>query len=170
MSKFDEIRQAYVDARRKFFAERDGSAALALSLIEGMEHYLECPPYHIHFQTNVRQASAAAAHDAKGAVVYGNDGLWHFAVSMELVDNQDGFHKNAARQTLAFELLVQPDGAGFNVGFKGWTDRFALPAAADSPERTRFYDFWFKRIIDSYQQLGHRFFEDMADSDRAVSR
>ncbi len=170
MSKFDEIRQAYVDARKSFFAHRDASAVLALGLIEGMERYLECPPYHIHFQTNARQATAAAAHDAKGAVVYGNDGLWHFTVSMELIDNQDGFHKNAARQTLAFELLVQPDGAGFNVGFKGWTDRFALPAAGDSPERTRFYDFWFKHIIDSYLQLGHRFFEDMTDSDRAVSK
>jgi hypothetical protein len=54
------------------------------------------------------------------------------------------------------------------VGFKGWTDRFTLPATGDSPEQTRLYDFWFRRILDSYLQPGHRFFEDMADSDRAV--
>jgi len=169
MSKFDEIRQAYVNARKNFFDQRDASAVFALSLIEGMERYLECPPYQIHFLTHTHQATAAAAHDAKGAVMFGNDGLWHFNIGMELVDNVDGFHKNAARQTLAFELLVQPDGTGFSVGFKGWTDRFILPATGESPERTRFYDFWFKHIIDSYLQSGHRFFEDMADSDRTVS-
>jgi len=168
MSKFDEIRQAYVDARKGFFAQRDASAAFALNLIEGMERYLECPPYLIHFLTNVRQATAATAHDARGAVVYGSDGLWHFTVGMELIDNQEGFHKNAARQTLAFELLVQAEGTGFSVGFKGWRDRFTLPATGDSPEQTRLYDFWFQRILDSYLQPGHRFFEDMADSDRAV--
>jgi hypothetical protein len=168
MSKFDEIRKAYVDARKIFFDHRDASAALALSLVEGMERYLECPKYHIHFFSNARQATAAAAHDAKSAVVYGTDGLWHFAVSMELVDNLDGFHKNAARQTIMFELLVQPTDPGFSVGFKGWNERFALPAAGDSTESTRFYDFWFKHILDSYKQPGHRFFEDMADSDRTV--
>jgi hypothetical protein len=168
MSKFDEIRKAYIDARKVFFDHRDASAALALGLVEGMERYIECPPYHIHFLINSRQATAAAAHDAKSAVTYGADGLWHFMVSMELIDNADGFRKNAARQTLTFELLVQPQDPGFSVGLKGWNDRFSLPTTADSPEQTRFFDFWFKRIIDSYQQAGHRFFEDMADSDRAV--
>jgi hypothetical protein len=168
MSKFDEIRQAYVDARKSFFAQRDASVAFALSLVQGMERYLESPPYMIRFQTSTRQAAAATAHDAKDVVAYGTDGLWHFGLGMELVDNQDGFNKSAARQNLAFELLVKPDGAGFSVGLKGWDDRFAPPATGDSPERTRFYDFWFGRIIDSYLQPGHRFFEGMADSDRAV--
>jgi hypothetical protein len=60
MSKFDEIRQAYVDARKAFFASRDASAAFALGLVEGMERYLECPPYQIHFLTKAHQSSAAA--------------------------------------------------------------------------------------------------------------
>jgi hypothetical protein len=169
MSKFDEIRQAYVDARRSFFAQRDASAAFALSLVEGMERYLDGPPNLIHFLTGVRQAAAAGAHHAKDAIVYGNDGLWHFGLGMELVDNQEGFNKNAARQNLAFELVVKPDGPGFSVGLKGWDDQFTLPANGDSPERTRFYGFWFRRIIDSYLQPGQRFFENMADSDRTVS-
>jgi hypothetical protein len=168
MSKFDEIRQAYVDARKVFFDHRDASAVLALSLVEGMERYLGCPQFYIHFLINARQATAAAAHDAKSAVVYGNDGLWHFTVCMDVIDNADGFRKNAARQTLMFELLVQPQDPGFSVGLKGWNDRFVVPAPGDSPESTRFYDFWFKRILDSYVQPGHRFFEDMADSDRTV--
>jgi hypothetical protein len=168
MSKFDEIRQAYVSARKTFFVQRDASVAFALGLIEGMEHYLESPQYQIHFLSNTRQTTMATAHDAKGAVVYGSDGLWHFGIGMELVDNKDGFHANAARQNLTFQLLVKPDDAGFSVGLKGWDDRFTLPATGDSPERTRFYDFWFKCIIDSYVQPGHRFFEDMADSDRTV--
>ena len=169
MSKFDEIRQAYVDARKNFFDQRNATAAFALKLVEGMERYLECPPYQIHFLTNVRQPTSATAHDAKGAVTYGADGLWHFNVGMELVDDKEGFHKGAARQVLAFELLVRSDETGFDVGLKGWTDRFDLPATGDSPEQTRLYDFWFQRILDSYLQQGHRFFEDMADSDRAVS-
>ena len=168
MSKFDEIRQAYVDARKSFFAQRDASAAFALDLVEGMERYLDGPPYLIHFLTGVHQATAAAAHHAQDAVVYGNDGLWHFSLGMELVDNAEGFNKNAARQNLAFELLVKPDGTEFSVGLKGWDDRFTLPASGDSPERTRLYDFWFQRILDSYLQPGHRFFENMADSDRTV--
>jgi hypothetical protein len=169
MSKFDEVRQAYVDARKSFFAQRDASVAFALSLAQGMERYLESPPYMIRFLTNTRQAAAATAHDAKDAVAYGTDGLWHFGLGMELVDNKEGFNKNAARQNLAFELLVKPDGAGFTVSLKGWDDRFSVPASGDSPERSRFYDFWFRRIIDSYLQPGQRFFENMADSDRTVS-
>jgi hypothetical protein len=169
MSKFDEIRQAYADARKSFFAQRDASAAFALSLVQGMEHYLESPPYLIRFQTNTRQAAAATSHDAKDSVVYGTDGLWHFSLGMELIDNLEGFNKNAPRQTLAFELQVKPDGAGFTVGLKGWDDRFTLPATGDSPEQARFYDFWFGRIIDNYLQPGQRFFENMVDSDRAVS-
>ena len=168
MSKFDEIRQAYVDARKSFFAQRDASAAFALDLVKGMERYLDGPSNLIRFQSRTRQAAAATAHDAKDAVAYGTDGLWHFGLGMELVDNKEGFNKNAARQNLAFELHVKPDGAGFTVGLKGWDDRFALPATGDSPEQTRFYDFWFQRILDSYLQPGQRFFEDMADSDRAV--
>jgi hypothetical protein len=169
MSKFEEIRQAYVDARKSFFAQRDASVAFALSLVQGMERYLESPPYMIRFQTSTRQAAAATAHDAKDAVAYGTDGLWHFGLGMELVDNQDGLNnKNAARQNLAFELQVKPDGAGFTVGLKGWDDRFTLSATDDSSEQTRFYDFWFKRIIDSYLQPGQRFFENMADSNRTV--
>jgi len=168
MSKFDEIRQAYVDARKSFFAQRDASAAFALHLVEGMERYLDGPSYLIHFETKSHQATAAAAHEAKEAAVYGTDGLWHFGLSMELVDNAEGFNKNAARQNLAFELLVKPDGTGFSVGLKGWDDRFTLPASGDSPERTRLYDFWFQRILDSYLQPGHRFFEGVADSDRTV--
>ncbi len=169
MSKFDEIRQAYVDARKSFFAQRDASAVFARSLVEGMEHYLEGPPYLIRFQTSTRQAAAATAHDAKDAVAYGTDGLWHFGLGMELVDDKEGLHKNAPRQNLAFDLHVKPDGTGFTVGLKGWDDQFALPATGDSPERTRFYDFWFQRILDSYLQPGQRFFENMADSDRTVS-
>jgi hypothetical protein len=169
MSKFDEIRQAYVDARRSFFAQRDASVEFARSLVEGMERYLDGPPYLIRFQTNTRQAAAATAHEAKDAVLYGTDGLWHFSLGMELVDNKEGFNKNAARQNLAFELLLKPDGAGFGAGLKGWDDQFTLPTNGDSPERTRFYDFWFRRIIDSYLQPGQRFFENMADSDRAVN-
>ena len=169
MSKFDEIRQAYVDARRSFFVQRDASVEFARSLVEGMERYLDGPPYLIRFQTNTRQAAAATAHDAKDAVAYGTDGLWHFGLGMELVDNKEGFNKNAARQNLAFELLLKPDGVGFSAGLKGWDDLFSLPATGDSPERTRFYDFWFRRIIDSYLQPGQRFFENMADSDRAVN-
>jgi hypothetical protein len=169
MSKFDEIRQAYADARKSFFAQRDASAAFALSLVQGMEHYLESPSYLIRFQTSTRQAAAATSHDAKDSVVYGTDGLWHFSLGMELVDNQDGFNKNAARQNLAFELQVKPDGAGFTVGLKGWDDRFTLPATGDSPEQMRFYDFWFGRIIHNYLQPGQRFFENMVDSDRTVS-
>jgi len=168
MSKFDEIRQAYVDARKSFFTQRDASVGFALSLVQGMERYLESPPYLIRFQTSTRQVAAATAHDAKDAVVYGTDGLWHFGLGMELVDNQDGSNRNASRQNLAFELQVKPDGAGFSVGLKGWDDRFTLSATGDSPEQTRFYDFWFSRIIDSYLQPGQRFFENMADSDRAV--
>jgi len=168
MSKFDEIRQAYLEARKSFFAQRDASAAFALDLVKGMERYLDGPPYLIHFLTNTRQATAAASHDAKDAAVYGNDGLWHFSLGMELVGDKEGLHKNAARQSLAFELLVKPEGTGFSAGLKGWDDRFALPASGDSPERTRLCDFWFQRIIDSYLQPGHRFFEDMADSDRTV--
>jgi len=169
MSKFDEIRQAYADARKSFFAQRDASAAFARSLAEGMERYLESPPYLIRFLTNTRQAAAATAHDAMDAIAYGTDGLWHFRIGMELVDDMEGFNKNAPRQNLAFELLLKPDGAGFSAGLKGWDDLFTLPATGDSPERTRFYDFWFRRIIDSYLQPGQRFFEHMADSDRTVS-
>jgi hypothetical protein len=168
MSKFDEIRQAYLEARKSFFAQRDASAAFALDLVKGMERYLDGPPYLIHFLTNTRQATAAASHDAKDAAAYGNDGLWHFSLGMELVGDKEGPHKSAARQSLAFELQVKPEGTGFSAGLKGWDDRFALPASGDSPERTRLYDFWFQRIIDSYLQPGHRFFEDMADSDRTV--
>jgi hypothetical protein len=169
MSKFDEIRQAYVDARKSFFAQRDASVAFALSLVQGMECYLESPPYMIRFQTSTRQSAAATAHDAKDAGVYGTDGLWHFGLGMELVDNQDGLNnKNAARQNLAFELQMKPDGAGFTVGLKGWDDRFTLPVTGDSSEQTRFYDFWFRRIVDSYLQPGQRFFENMADSNRTV--
>ena len=168
MSRFEEIRQAYINARKVFFDQRNASAALALSLVEGMEHYLETPPFQIQFLTNTRQATSATAHDAKDAVKYGTDGLWHFNIGIELVDNPTTPHKVVVRQTLTFELLVKPDGAGFNVSFRGWDDRFALPATGDSPERTRFYDFWFQRILDSYVQPGHRFFEDMADSDRTV--
>jgi hypothetical protein len=169
MSKFEEIRQAYVDARKSFFAQRDASVAFAIGLVQGMERYLESPPYMIRFLTNTRQAAAAAADDAKDAVAYGTDGLWHFGLGMELVDNADGLNnKNAARQTLAFELQVKPDGAEFTVGLKGWDDRFTLSGTGGSPEQTRFYDFWFKRITDSYLQPGQRFFENMADSSRTV--
>jgi hypothetical protein len=169
MSKFDEICQAYVDARKSFFAQRDASVEVARGLVQGMERYLDGPPYLIRFLTNMRQAAAATPHDAKDAVLYGADGRWHFSLGMELVDNKEGFNKNAARQNLAFELLLKPDGAGFSAGLKGWDDQFALPVTGDSPERTRFYDFWFQRILDSYLQPGQRFFEGMADSDRAVS-
>ncbi len=168
MSKFDELREAYVAARKSFFDQRDASAAFALDVIEGMERYLECPPLHVHFLSNTRQATTATAHDAKSAVTFGADGLWHFNVALELVDNKEGPRKDAARQTIAFELLVQPCSAGFNIGLKGCKDRFSLPAAGDSVERTRFYDLWFQRIIDSYLQPGQRFFENMADSDRAM--
>ncbi|MBN2465175.1 hypothetical protein JXD38_06095 [candidate division WOR-3 bacterium] len=168
MSKFDQIRQAYVDARKSFFAQRNASAAFAVSLVKGMEQYLESPPYQIRFLSNTRQTSAATSHDASDSVTYGSDGIWHFRLGMELVDDQGGVGKAAPRQNLTFELLAKPDGAAYSVGMKGWDDRFTVAAAGDSPERTRFYDFWFKLIIDSYLQPGHRFFENMADSDRTV--
>jgi hypothetical protein len=168
MSKFDELRQAYISARKEYFARRDASAVFALSFVEDMERYLECPRLRVRLLSSTGASSSTAARDGKGAVALGSDGQWHFRVGLDLVDDADGFHKDAARQTVVFELLVQPDAGGLNVGLKGWSERFSLPATGAPAERARLYDFWFKRVIDSYLQPGQGFFEHAADSNRTI--
>jgi hypothetical protein len=168
MSRFEELRHAYLDARKDFFARRDASAAFAATIVEGMEHYLECPPFQVHFISNTREASATKAHNALGAVWLGTDSNWHFNIGLDLIDNEEGFRKDAARQTVVFELLVQPSDSGFNVGIKGWNDRFSLPGTDGTAERAAFYDFVFQHITGSYQQPGQRFFENGVDPQRAI--
>lgn len=168
MSRFTEIHQAYLDARNAFFAERDRCAAFAAGLLNGLERYLECPPTHLRFIPHGGLTAATKTREAQATPTIDAEGFWHCEVALEIGDSDIGARKESARQTVIFELLLQPNATGFSVSIKGLARRFALPAVTDSPEHTAFFEFLFQQIITSYHQPGQRFFETLADSRRTI--
>uniref|UniRef100_A0A7C4GHP5 Uncharacterized protein n=1 Tax=candidate division WOR-3 bacterium TaxID=2052148 RepID=A0A7C4GHP5_UNCW3 len=178
MSRFSEIHQAYIDARKAFFAERDRCAAFAADLLDGLERYLGCPPAHLRFIPHGGLTSSVKTREAQATPTIDADGIWHCEAALEIGDTAVGAHKESARQTIHFELLLQPTAAGFNVGIRGTAERFSLPPLpassatprppTDSPERTAFYEYLFQRMVESYRQPGQRFFETLADSKRRI--
>lgn len=165
MSKFDELRQAYADARKTFLAGRDASALLSLKLVEGFETYLGCPSFSVRFVSNTGATTASTAHNSLGAIWLGPDGIWRFRAAFDL-DDKSG--KDVGRQTVAFEVSMQPVESGFSVGVKGWTDRFTLPAGAGPAEFTPVYDFIVERVLDGYRQAGQRYFDGGVDPERTL--
>jgi hypothetical protein len=168
MSKFDDLRQAYAQARKEFFTQRAASATFAETIVQGMETYIGSPQFQLHFLPYTQAVTSSKTHTATAAVWLANDALWHLKVAMELRGDAEGIHNETAGQTVTFEMVMQPVGTGFKVGIKGWNERFSLPATAGSPEHNAFYDFVCERIADSYRQPGHRFFDSMTDSLRVI--
>jgi len=178
MSKFAELHQAYLDARRAFFDERDRCAVFAAGLLDGLERYLECPPAHLRFVPHGGVTSAAKTRESQATPTIDPDGVWHCNVALELGDTRVEARKETAKQTVLFELLLQPVSGGFSVGIKGGSERFTLPPAADTSdaarlradaaERAAFYEYLFQRILGSYRQSDQRFFETLADSKRTI--
>ena len=168
MSKFDELHQAYVDARRAFFARRDASIASATAILEGLERYLECPRTTLSFLSRSGGTSLLKTHKAEEAVWLGPDGLWRFSIGLDLSEVQAGGRRETAKQTVVVEVVIQPTDTGFSIGLKGWNKQFDLPKDTESAEYAAFYEFVFQHIIESYQKSGQRFFESLADSKRAV--
>jgi hypothetical protein len=165
MSKFDELRQVYAEARKEFFEGRDSSAVLSLKMVEGFETYLGCPSFHVRFVSNTGSSTASTAHNAMGAIWLGPDGTWRFRVAFDL-DDKSG--KEAGRQTVAFEVSLQPVESGFSVGVKGWKDRFVLPVGAGPTEFTPVYDFIVERVLEGYRQAGQHYFDGGVDPERAL--
>lgn len=178
MSRFAELHQAYLDARKKFFDERDRCAAFAAALLDGLERYLECPPAHLRFIPHGGLTSATKTREAQATPTIDADGYWHCEVALEIGDTAVAARKESARQTILFELLLKPAGDGFSAGIKGAAERFTLPPPpasadpanrpADPPEYTAFYEYLFQQMVSSYRQPGQRFFETLADSKRTI--
>jgi hypothetical protein len=168
MSRFDELHQAYIDARKTFFAQRDASIALAGSVREGLERYLGCPSFTLRFLSHAGGTSLVKTNTAAEAAWLDAGGTWRFSLGMDLSEAMPGVHREAAKQTVVLDVSMQPTADGFTVALKGWNDRFNLPTNADSAEHAVFYEFVFQRMIESYRQTGQRFFESLLDSKRAI--
>ncbi|MEO0085083.1 MAG: hypothetical protein ABIK37_00470 [candidate division WOR-3 bacterium] len=168
MSRFAELHQAYLDARQAFFAERDRCAAFAASLLDGLERYLECPPAHLRFVPHGGLTTATKTREAQATPTIDADGFWHCEVALDIGDTDTAGRKESARQTVFFELMLKPTGAGFTVSIKGSAEKFTLPAEAGSPEHTAFFEFLFQQMVASYRRPGQRFFETLADSRRTI--
>ena len=169
MSKFEDLRQSYVDARAGYFARRNACTKLATILVQGLEAHIQSPSFKLQFlpysgeaYTNKNQTGAAAAWLA-------SDNCWHYRVGLEVSDATPGvFTKDAARQMIVIELVLQPDGDAFKVRVNGWDDKFALPAEAGTPEQAVFNEFVFKQMAGTYEKLGQKFFEGQEDAARMV--
>jgi hypothetical protein len=166
MSKFDELRQCYGDARKEFIEGRDACVLFSLKMVEGFETYLGCPSYHVRFASHTGATTASTAHNALGALWLGADGVWRVRASFDLDDSKSG--KDAGRQTVSFEISMQPLESGFSVGIKGWSERFVLPFAAGPTEFAPLYDFIVQRVLEGYHQLGQRFFDGGVDPERTL--
>jgi hypothetical protein len=168
MSRFDELCQAYVSAKKGFFAQRAAAVAFAGELLAGMETHLGCPPFQLYFLPHNRDASSTKTRTADGAVWLDDDGLWRFAMALCLRETQDTSRKDAIPQTVKFEMVVRPSETGYTVKLKGWDDEFSLPSTDGSGERAAFYENVFQRVLDSYQQPGQRFLENVIESQRTI--
>jgi hypothetical protein len=67
MSRFDDLRQLYGEARKQFMVGRDACVVFSLKMVEGLETYLGCPPFHVRFESNTGSATASTAHNSVGA-------------------------------------------------------------------------------------------------------
>jgi hypothetical protein len=169
MTKYEELRDAYVAARTSFFARRDKSAAFAAKLVQGMETYLASPMFQLHFMPHTGDAASLKASSADTAIWLGADDRWHFRVGLPLTDRVQGVSKGGSTQTLLFEMHLFPEGDGFNIGIAGWPERFTLPATPGTPEHQAFYGFVFEKMIEVYRKPGLKFFDNMADTQRPIT-
>jgi len=170
MSKFEELRQSYVDARAGFFAQRNACTNVAAMLLQGLEAHIQSPSFQFQFMPHTGEVSTSKNQTAKTAAWFAPDGCWHYLVGLQLSDATPGaFTKDAARQVIVAELILRPEAEAFSVRIKGWDDQFTLPSEAGSPEQAAFNEFVFQRMVDSYQKAGQRFFEGQDDTARMVS-
>jgi hypothetical protein len=168
MSRFDDLRQVYAEARKRFFSQREASTAFASTIMQEMESYLQCPPFFLHFMPYTQAVTSSKTHSALAAVWLANDALWHFKVALDLRSDQEGLHHETAGQTVTFELIMEAKENGFSVGIKGWPERFEMTPVPGSAEHTAFYDFVCERIFEDYRRPGQRFFDNMADPQRPL--
>jgi len=168
MSKFDELCQAYVSAKKDFLARRAAAVSFAAGLLAGMEAHLGCPPFQLYFLPHNREASSTKTRTADGAVWLDDDGLWRFSMALCLRETQDMSRKDAIPQTVRFEMAVRPTETGYTVKLKGWDDEFSLPSADGSGEHAAFYESVFQHVLGSYRQPGQRFLENVIESQRTI--
>jgi hypothetical protein len=169
MSKYEELRDAYVAARSSYFASRDASSAFAAVLVQGLEKYLGSPDFQMHFLPASGDVSSAKLTTSDTAVWLGPDARWHFSVGLPLTDRKQGVHKGGSTQTLVFELHVAAQDGGFSVGLKGWPELFTVPATAGAPEHNALFEFLFDKMAEVYKRPGLKFHDNMADTRRPVA-
>jgi hypothetical protein len=168
MSKFDELCEAYVSARKGFFARRSACAAFARAVLEGMEQYLGCPPFQLYFIPSNYEPASIKTRTAEGAISCADDGRWRFAIGLSLRESQDTTRKDITPQTVRFELVLRPTDSGYAVRLKGWDDEFVLPATDGTAAHTAFYEFIFQRVRESYLGPDQRFLENVTESQRQI--
>ncbi|MFO7651962.1 MAG: hypothetical protein R6X13_11555 [bacterium] len=169
MSKFEEICQAFVAAKRTHFEERDACCATATHLAESFRNYLESPSYHLVFMPRSREGSSVKARTAKESVWYDHDG-WHFMLGLSIVDAGDGPRHETGPELMVAELVLRKSEAGFDVSLNGWPDKFSVPADANPEACAPLFDFTAQRMIDVYRQPHMRFLEGGQESQRVLGR
>lgn len=169
MSRFEELRAAYVSARNAYFARRQAAIALAGVLARGFESFLQIPKYQLQFIPSTGDFSSSKAGTAETSVWLATDECWHFRVGLPLSDRALGTGKGGSTQTLVLELLAAPEGDGFSVWLKDRPERFSLPATAEAAEHLPLFEYLYEQMAAVYRQPGLRFFDNMADTTRPVS-
>lgn len=169
MSRFEELRQSYVDARAGYFARRDACSQLATLLLQGLEAHIQSPLFQFQFVSYSGEARTNKSPSAASAAWLAPDGHWHYRVGLEVNDAKPGvFTKNASRQLIITEFIVQPDGDVFSVRINGRDNTFTMPVEGGTPDQAAFNEFVFEQMLGTYQKGGLRFFEGQDDVARMV--
>jgi hypothetical protein len=169
MSKFEELRGAYIAARNAYFARRQAAITLAGVLARGLESFLQVPQFHLQFIPSTGDSSSSKAGTAETAVWLAPDERWHFRLGLPLSDRTLGTAKGGSTQTLVLEFHAVPKGDWFEVGLKDRPDRFSLPVTAAAAEHLPFFEYLFGQMEAVYRQPGLKFYDNMADTTRSVT-
>lgn len=170
MSKYEDLRDAFVGARNAYFARRQAVITLAGVLARGLESFLQVSPFYLQFIPSTGDSSSSKSGTAETAVWLTADERWHFRLGLPLSDRAPGTGKGGSTQTLVLELQVAPEqGDRFQVGLKDRAERFSLPVTTGAAEHVSFFEYLYGQMAAVYRQPGLKFYDNMADTTRAVT-
>ncbi len=168
MPKYDDLCRAYVTARNNYLSQRDAFALVATKVNESMHAVLGAPPFTVYYVPNSRESGSVKQRTAATSVWFGQDGLWHFALALSLIGKIPGARHDTSPQVVQFEAIGTPTTNGFALTMRGTEEKFELPANCSAADCTAFCEFVYNRVLDSYNQPGQVFLENVTESKRTI--